>query len=52
MYSALVATGAEMVPKETELVRANKATPPRAKETKLEIPPVDLSRIPVFGEYR
>lgn len=52
LISALVATGVEMVSKETELIPANQATPPRAKETKLEIPPVDLSRIPVFGEYR
>ena len=37
---------------ETELVAASQANLSKAMEKELEIPPVDLSRLPVFGEYR
>ncbi len=57
VQSALIDSEIEAVTKvvsrkETEMVRASQATPPRAKETEVEVPPVDLSRLPVFGEYR
>jgi putative transposase len=37
---------------ETERVAANQANLSSVKETEREMPPVDLSRLPVFGEYR
>jgi hypothetical protein len=52
LMNSEVTTVTEVVPTETELLRASQATPSRAKETELEVPPVDLSRLPVFGEYR
>ena len=53
LINAEVATVTEVVPREEiELVRASQATPPSTPETELEVPPVDLSRLPVFGEYR
>jgi putative transposase len=43
---------AEAVPQKTELLKASQESSSSGKETELEIPPVDLSRLPVFGEYR
>lgn len=48
-----IASVAEAVPREeTKLVAATQANLSSGKENELEIPPVDLSRLPVFGEYR
>ncbi|MDJ0574610.1 MAG: Mu transposase C-terminal domain-containing protein [Xenococcaceae cyanobacterium MO_234.B1] len=55
LMNAEIETVTEPMPRsreETELVAASQANLSRAMEKELEIPPVDLSRLPVFGEYR
>jgi putative transposase len=47
-----VARVREIVPTETEEVRVHPATMGGVKETEVEVPSVDVSRLPVFGEYR
>lgn len=47
-----IASVTETVPQETELLKASQASSSSEKETELEILPLDLSRLPVFGEYR
>jgi putative transposase len=51
--SSEITSVTEAVPREEiTLSKANQSSPSKVKATGLEIPPVDLSRLPIFGEYR